>query len=112
MKKAKLATATPILIIAVGTGWLLTARDILPGVNWAWVLGLGFVGVLVMGVGGIDKLTIVVGPFLILSTIFSLLRQTDRISEDTEIPCLVIMAGVLMLISRLSPLPPPEWLDG
>ena len=111
MKSSSLTTAAPILVITVGVGWLLTTQKVIPGVDWAWVLGLGAVGILVMVLGGIDKLTVVVGPFLIISTVFSLLRQTGRISENTEIPSLVIVAGVLMLISRFLKLPPPRWLD-
>ncbi len=111
MKSSRLTTAAPILVITVGVGWLLTTKNVIPGVDWVWVLGLGAVGILVLVLGGIDKLTVVVGPFLIISTVFSLLRQTDRMSENTEIPSLVIVAGVLMFISRLLRLPPPRWLD-
>ena len=102
--------AAPLLIITVGTGWLLTAHNVIPGVNWIWVLGLAVVGVLILVVGGLDKVTAVVGPFLIIATVFSLLRQTERISIDTEVPSLVIVAGVLMLVVRFLPLPAPKWL--
>ena len=30
--------AAPILVTAVGVGWLLTVQKIIPGVEWAWVL--------------------------------------------------------------------------
>ena len=59
----------------------------------------------------IDKVTIVVGPFLIISTVFSLLRQTGRLSENTEVPCLMIVVGLLALIARFLPLPVPRWLE-
>lgn len=102
---------TPLLIIAMGVGWLLTTMKVLPAVNWVWVLALGMVGLLVLILGGINKLTVVVGPFLILATIFSLLRQTGRLTLDIEVPSLVIAAGVLMLIARLPIIPPPHWLN-
>ncbi len=102
--------AIPITIIVVGIGWLLTVHGVLPGVNWLWVLALGLAGVLVPALLGIDKATMVIGPFLILSTIMSLLRQTDRISIDTEVPLLVIGLGVLLLVVQLTPLPHPKWL--
>ncbi len=107
---SKTLLAVPFLLIAVGVGWLLTAHNFVSGVNWIWILGLGVIGLLIMGIGGIDKVTIVVGPYLIVATFFSLLRQTGRIGADTEVPALVIAAGVLMLISRLSPVPIPPWL--
>lgn len=101
----------PILIITIGVGWLLSVMHILPGVNWVWVLALGMLGALVLIVGGVNKITIVVGPFLILATFFSLLRQTGRLSLDVEVPCLVIAAGALLLFARLAPVPPPHWLN-
>jgi len=69
------------------------------------------VGVLILVVGAIDKVTIVVGPFLIISTVVSLLRQTGRLSENTEVPCLMIVVGLLALIARFLPLPMPRWLE-
>ena len=102
--------ASPILIIALGVGWLLTTHNIVPGVNWVWVLGLGVTGVLILVVGGVDKVTVVIGPLLIAATIFSLLRQTGRISVDTEVPSLVIAFGTLMLLARVLPFPVPPWI--
>lgn len=104
------AAGIPVLIITLGTGWLLTVQGILPGVNWVWVVGLGMAGVLTMALGGIDKFTMLVGPFLIVSSGFSLLRQTGRLTVDSEVPCLVILFGILLLIVQLSPLQAPKWL--
>jgi hypothetical protein len=100
----------PILVITVGVGWLLTVHNIVAGVNWIWVLGLAVAGVLILVVGGLNKVTVVVGPFLIIATFFSILRQTQQISIDTETPSLVIVFGVLMLAARLLPLPMPPWI--
>ncbi len=100
-----------LLLITVGFGWLLTTSGVIPGVNWVWVLGLAVVGFLVLFIGGIDKVTAIVGPFLMISTIFSLLRQTGRLSADTEVPCLLIVAGTLALIVYFLPLPAPDWLE-
>jgi len=110
MSNSKLSIAAPILIITVGVGWLLTTHKVLPGIDWIWVLGMAVIGILIMVLGGIDKFTAVVGPFLIIATGFSLLRQTGRISENTEVPCLVIVSGVLVLIARFLPVPAPKWL--
>lgn len=102
--------AAPILIIALGVGWLLTAQNVVPGVNWVWILALGVTGLLILLVGGIDKVTIVIGPFLVAATIFSILRQTGRISVDTEVPSLVITFGTLMLLAKILPIPLPFWI--
>jgi len=49
--------SAPILIITVGVGWLLTIHDIVPGVNWVWTLGLAVAGLLILAIGGVDKVT-------------------------------------------------------
>lgn len=101
----------PLLIIAFGVGWLLTALHVLPGVNWVWLLALGGTGILVLVTSGVNKVSIVVGPLLMLATVLSLLRQTGRLSVEVEVPMLVIAVGMLMLIARLAPVPPPKWLS-
>ncbi len=107
----KKSIAVSCLIITLGIGWLLTSQSIMPGVDWVWVLGLGVVGVLVLAMGGLDKVTVVVGPFLIFATFLSILRQTGRLTVETEVPVLVIIVGVLTLVSTLLPLPGPRWLN-
>ena len=110
MTRQKSTIVIPVAMIAMGIGWLLTNHDVIPGVNWVWVLGLGIAGLRTIGLGGIAKVPIVVGPFLIACTFLSILRQTDRISIDTEVPALVIIAGALRLIAHVMPLPAPTWL--
>lgn len=100
-----------ILIITVGTGWLLTVRGFGPGVNWVWTLGLGACGIGAFVVsGGIDKVSIVAGPFLLIGSLLSILRQTDSLALDTEVPLLVITMGVLSLIAQSPRVPAPKWL--
>ncbi len=100
----------PILTVIVGVTWLLNVLEIMPGVDWMWTVGLATVGILTVAVGGLNKLTIVTGPFLMVASVCSLLRQTNRLVVDREIPILVIVLGILMLISQLSRLPTPEAL--
>ena len=99
-----------VCLIALGTAWLLNNLGVMPGVEWIWTLGLASVAVVIIGISGLDKLTVVVVPLLILASIASVLRQTGRLSANYEIPGLVIAAGLLVLVSHLSPLPPPAWL--
>ena len=100
----------PILLITIGIGWLLTTIGVMPRVDWVWTLGLLVAGLLVFVAGGIDKVTIVVGPFLIAAGCLSLLRQTGRLDTNVEVPVLVIVAGVLLLFARMPAVPIPKWV--
>ena len=102
--------AIPLLVIVVGTGWLLNVQGITPKVDWLWTCALAGVGILTLAVGGLDKLTVVVGPFLIASSICSILRQTGNLSVEKEVPILTIVLGVLLLVGHIGKLPTPEVL--
>ncbi len=95
---------TPVLIITIGIAWLLSALEIMPMVNWLWVLGLAVAGVLVLALGGRNRTTMVLGPFLIICAGFSIARQSGRISEAYELPILVIIFGALSLVAAVMPL--------
>jgi len=111
MKRIALGSiVVPVLIITIGVGSLLSAAGVAPDVDWIWSLGLAVVGILALA-SGIDKVTAVVGPFLLFASVFSALRQTGRLSVNLEMPMLVIVFGVLMLIARIAPLPTPRWLS-
>ena len=34
----------PLLLITIGTGWLLSTMGIAPGIDWVWTLGLAAAG--------------------------------------------------------------------
>lgn len=104
-------TILAILIITVGVGWLLSAQGIGPGINWVWTLGLGIVGVLTFVIsGGLDKVSVIVGPFFLAGSLLSILRQTGELSVNLEVPILVILLGTLLLLAQLPRIPPPAWL--
>ena len=98
----------PMLVIALGAGWLLIELGVLPQVNWAWVFLLGGAGIAVLIAAPLDQITIIVGPFLIIASVMSILRQLGRLSAEVEVPALVIVVGVLMLSGRLLRLPEPS----
>lgn len=111
MKTSKGPSIIAVLIIAVGTGWLMTVQNIMPGINWIWTLGLFIVGLLTFVVSrGIDRVSIVIGPFFVITSLLSTLRQTGRLPFDTEVPILVILSGILLLIAQSRRIRTPEWL--
>jgi hypothetical protein len=100
----------PILLITLGIGWLLTTLGVVPQIDWVWTLGVALVGILAFAIGGFDKVTVVVGPFFLLASFLSILRQAGRLRIDIEIPILVIAAGLLLIVARLPVIPIPQWL--
>src|SRR5437763_16545139 len=109
--KSRAPLGITTLTIVVGGGWLLTAQGSAPGINWLWTLGLGVIGILTFVVSGFDKVSVVVGPFFLLASVLSVLRQTGSLHLDIEVPILVIGIGVLMLVAQLPSVPKPGWLE-
>ena len=70
MKTRLQSIVISLVTIALGTAWLLNTLDIIPGVNWIWTVGLGLAGVLLLAMGGVNRLTIVTGPFLVVASVF------------------------------------------
>lgn len=110
MSNNKSGLVLPILIITVGVGWLLTTLGVAPQINWIWTLGLAVVGFTAFAVSGVDKASVVVGTLFLLASLFSVLRQTDKLKLDTEVPILVIATGVLLLVVRSPRIPVPSWI--
>jgi hypothetical protein len=100
----------PVLVTTLGVGWLLTVLAVDPRIYWVPLLGMPVVGVLTLALGGLDKVTVCVGPFLFVCTGFALARQTGHVSVEVMLPCLVIAAGVLMFVAHWLPVPYPAWL--
>lgn len=111
MEPRKIGITIGIAIIALGIAWLLNNLGVLPAIEWLWTLGLAVTGILFVVMLGFDKVTAVIGPFLVISAIFSILRQTGKITLNYEVPTLIIIFGVLLLVAILAPLPSPKWLD-
>ena len=105
MKQNKNEIVVPVLLVAVGVGWLLSSYGIVPEVVWFWPLGLAAAGVLMLAVQGPNRVSVVLGPFLILAAVLSVARQSGIISWEQEMPILLIGLGVLMIASKFSNLP-------
>jgi hypothetical protein len=100
-----------LLTIGMGAAWLLNLFPALPNANWIWTLGLGLAGLLVLALCGVNKLTIVTGPLLIIAALFSVMHQTGRFELSQQMPSMVIAMGLLMLLSVLAPVPAPGWAN-
>lgn len=110
MQPDKKTLLFPILLITIGVGWLLTTLGVVPGIDWVWTLGLAAVGLLAFVLSGFDKVSMVIGPFFILASFLSILRQSGRLHLDIEVPILVIIAGILLLVARFPIIPVPNWI--
>lgn len=109
MSKNSQTLLLPLLLIALGSGWLLTAMGFALGIDWIWTIGLAMLGATILLLGGVDKMTIVLGPLFFSAAGLSLLRQTGGLSFEIEVPILIILSGVLMLLARAPQIPSPIW---
>jgi len=111
MKNSKGMLVISILTVVIGAGLLLNAMGLLPPIDWLWTLGLCIAGILTLTFGGINKLTVVAGPFLIFASLTSILRQTDLLPLKYEIPLLIIALGCLLFLVEVLHLPIPRCLQ-
>ncbi len=98
LQTSKAAVSLSLLIMLFGVFWLLSELGVLPPFHWVWTLGLASTGVLTLWLGGINQRTLVIGPFLMVCAVFSVLRQKQMINLRVEIPSLVIAFGALSLM--------------
>ena len=100
----------PIVIIMLGTMWLLNVLGVVADVDWVLSGGLAGAGVLILTFGGMDKVTMAAGPWLLVASVTSLLRATGRLEFSHEIPILTVVLGALLLLVEFLKLPLPMWL--
>jgi hypothetical protein len=106
MRPSLHAIAGSLIIIALGAAWLLNTMGVFPDINWIWTLGLALSGLVILGAGGLNRTTIVAGPLLLIASVLSVLRQTNKLNFNQEVPILVIVLGILILIAQFTPLSP------
>ena len=87
------------LIIIVGVFWLLMVLDIVPPVQWLWSAALFAAGIYITLFERTNRAMAIVGPFLILLSALSVLRQMGVIRLEVELPIAVIGFGVLSLMT-------------
>jgi hypothetical protein len=110
MNSDKKTLLLPILVIVIGAGWLISALGYAPDIDWLWTISLALAGIATFLLAGFDKVTVVVGPFFLAASGLSILRQTERLSFDIEVPVLVILVGLLLLVARSPAVPVPNWV--
>ena len=116
MHLERMKFVAPITVVILGVSWLLDTWDVVAGVNWVLTIGLVAAGVCVPVVGGIDKLTAVVGPFLIAVSVCRFLARVGSLRTSVEKPVYVIILGCLLLLVQVARIPTPrifnrEYLD-
>lgn len=110
MQPPKQLVIVACLIILIGGCWLLSGLGLMPDVNWVWVGGLILAGLLTIALGGLDKLTLTIGPWLIAAGVGAFLREGGYLTSKIEFPALVLTFGLLMLINLVAPVPTPRWI--
>jgi hypothetical protein len=110
MSGSKARFVVPILVVTLGVAWLLNVLKVIPGVDWIWTGGMAVIGILTLAFGGINKLTVVLGPFLLAGAVCSFLRQRETLDINKEIPLLVIVLGCLLILAQVLPLRTPDVL--
>jgi hypothetical protein len=95
----------PVTLIVVGLGWLLWEYRLFPDVDW--IIGAGFIvaGVAVLALDGINKNTIVVGPFLVAIGLAWLAHDRLGFGWRLIVPVMLVLLGALMLVARSGRVP-------
>ena len=118
MHTARWRFVIPIVIVILGTAWLLDTLGVVPGFRWVRTVGLATAGVLTIVLGGVNKLTLVMGPFLITASLCSALKQLGRLDPSMEWPILLIIMGCLLILVQVLKITTPAimkaeyWSDG
>jgi hypothetical protein len=111
MNGSKKSLFVSLLIMLLGVAWLLNTLEVIPRVDWIWTVGVSGLGILILALGGWNRISVVVGMFLVFAGTFSILRQTGRMRPEIEVPCLVIVFGGLLLTVQLVHVPLPKWVE-
>jgi chromate transport protein ChrA len=95
----------PVALIVVGLGWLLWEFRLFPDVDW--IISLCFVvgGVLVLALDGINKNSVVIGPFLVGIGVAWFVHDRYYMPWRIIVPGLLVWLGVLMLVARSQRIP-------
>ena len=104
--------ALAIVMITLGVGLLLTVLGYGGGIDWVWTLSLAVMGAMTFVLsGGVDKVSIVIGPAFLVASILSVLRQRGMLETNVEVPIFIIFVGVMLLVAQMRAIPMPRWIE-
>ena len=94
----------PVIVIVLGSAWLLTSLKVLPQIDWVFVLLLALFGILMLIIRPLSRGRLVAGATMLSIAIGEVLQDLAMISRTVEIPALVILGGLYALIAQCLPL--------
>ncbi|AMC33697.1 hypothetical protein [Janthinobacterium sp. B9-8] len=100
MLEKKRSAVLPIVLIAIGGGWLVNELQLMPQISTLIILGLIGAGIAVLAVEGLNKSSVVTAPMLIATGFAIYLKDYHAIGLKLSIPALMVLAGILMLLAR------------
>lgn len=109
MSPSRQQLAVAIVLMVLSGCWLLSRLEVLPSIEWGAMLAIGGLGLLTLAVGAIDRQTFVMGFFLLIASMVSVLRHTGHLSADLALPALMASLALLLLVSQLIPNTPQPW---
>ena len=99
------SAVAPIVLVIIGVLILMGQSGIMPELPTLWTVGLAACGILTFVFNGFNKSTLVVGSFLIVAAVLSVLRTNDVLEIKNEVPIVFIVLGALMLVARSATIP-------
>ncbi|WP_373741550.1 hypothetical protein [Neisseria sp.] len=107
MRQASLAL--PLFLIIFGAVWLLKTADILPETSTLVAAGIAATGVIVLVTDGINKQSVVSGPFLVYIGAAVYLYHRYYFAFSPLIAMGMVVLGLLLLLSRSNVVPVKEY---
>ncbi|MDO5685984.1 MAG: hypothetical protein Q4G42_01115 [Neisseria sp.] len=99
----------PLTLIIIGAIWFLRSTDILPPTAILLAAALAIGGVAVLVLDGINKQSVVSGPFLIYCGVAVYLYSQMMMGASPLIALGMMVLGLLMLLSRSSLIPSKKY---
>lgn len=97
MNTFKVGVVVSWIIIVIGLCGLLENLDFLPGVDWFLVGGLATAGKLLFYLSGLNKVSFVLGLFLVVASLLTIFHQLDLLPSHILLPLLLMVFGGLLL---------------
>jgi hypothetical protein len=104
------AVVIPLIIVALGANWLLDNLGTFPGVEWTWTGNIATFGVYTLLFRRWNRINFVVGMFLVIVALLSILEQNGAIRDVIEGPFLIMAFGSLLLVAKFARVPIPYWM--